>query len=160
MPPTPDSSPAAPATDAASQVALAKGIAFVAHRGQLDRVGAEYIDHPGRVAERFDPAREPVEAAAAWLHDVLEDTNVTSQDLLEAGVLPEIVAVVQLLTRRPDVSDDEYYAGIRRHPAARGVKLADIADNSAPWRLRRLDYETQVRLTEKYQHARRALGEG
>ncbi|TYL54721.1 guanosine-3',5'-bis(diphosphate) 3'-pyrophosphohydrolase [Agromyces mariniharenae] len=141
-----------------AQVSLAKGIAFVAHRGQLDRSGLPYIDHPGRIAERFDPVTEPVEAAASWLHDVLEDTAVTEQELLEAGVLPEIVVVVQLLTRRPEVSPDEYYARIRRDPIALRVKLADIDDNTAPWRLRRLDYDMQQRLAEKYRYARHALG--
>jgi len=146
------------AVAAIAQVALAKGIAFVAHRGQFDRSGAPYIDHPGRIAERFDPATEPVEAAAAWLHDVLEDTAVTSQELLEAGVRPEIVEVAELLTRTPDVTPDEYYARIRRDPVARRVKLADIDDNTAPWRLRRLDYDTQLRLAQKYRYARHALG--
>ncbi|WP_235507738.1 hypothetical protein [Agromyces sp. Root1464] len=146
--------------DAAAQVALAKGIAFAAHRGQLDQIGAEYIDHPGRVAERFDPVSEPVLVAAAWLHDVLEDTAVTAQNLLEAGVQPEVVEIVQLLTRTPDVSDDAYYARIARHPVARRVKLADLDDNTAPWRVRRLEYDVQVRLAEKYRHAREALSAG
>ena len=71
----PAPSPASiPPADAIAQVALAKGIAFVAHRGKHDRSGAPYIDHPGRIAERFDPITETVEAAAAWLHDVIEDT--------------------------------------------------------------------------------------
>ncbi|WP_448811226.1 hypothetical protein [Agromyces bauzanensis] len=146
------------ATDAIAQVSLAKGIAFVAHRGRLDRSGAPYIDHPGRIAERFDPVTETVEAAAAWLHDVLEDSPVTAQELFEAGVMPQIIEVVQLLTRTPDVSPDEYYARIRRSPVARRVKLADIDDNTARWRLRRLEYETQLRLVEKYRYARQALG--
>lgn len=154
--------PPAPAAmtenDAVEQVALAKGIAFIAHRGQFDRSGAPYIDHPGRIAERFDPATEPVEAAAAWLHDVLEDTPITPEELFEAGVLPEVIEVVRLLTRTPDVAADEYYARIRGHAAARRVKLADIDDNTARWRLRRLDYEVQLRLIEKYRVARRALG--
>jgi len=145
---------------AVAQVSLARGIAFVAHRGRLDKSGLPYVDHPGRVAERFDIIAEPVEAAAAWLHDVLEDTPIMAQELLEAGVLPEIVDVVRLLTRTPDVSPDEYYARIRRHPSALAVKLADIDDNTAPWRLRRLSYGTQVRLAQKYEHARRALGIG
>ena len=146
------------ATDATTQVALARGIAFVAHRGQLDRSGLPYIDHPGRIAERFDPATEPVAAAAAWLHDVLEDSDLTAQELFEAGVVPAVIDVVQLLTRTPDVAADEYYARIRRNPVARRVKLADIDDNTARWRLRRLDYDTQLRLVEKYRNARLALG--
>ncbi len=163
LPPTAVAAPAAEPghdVDAAAQVALAKGIAFAAHRGQLDQIGAEYIDHPGRVAERFDPLTEPVLVAAAWLHDVLEDTAVTAQNLLEAGVQPEVVEIVQLLTRTPDVSDDAYYARIGRHPVARRVKLADLDDNTAPWRVRRLEYDTQVRLAEKYRHAREALTAG
>lgn len=158
----PAASPATPArispSDAVEQVALAKGIAFMAHRGRLDRSGLPFIDHPGRIAERFDAATDPVEAAAAWLHDVIEDTDVTAQELFEAGVRPEIIEVVELLTRTADVSADEYYARIRRDPVARRVKLADIDDNTARWRLRRLDYEVQLRLIEKYRVARRALG--
>lgn len=154
-----DLSPASMAApEAIEQVALAKGIAFVAHRGQHDRSGLPYIDHPGRIAERFDPMIEPVAAASAWLHDVLEDTPVTAQELFEAGVLPAVIDVVQLLTRTPEVTPEEYYAAIRRDPVARRVKLADIDDNTARWRLRRLDYDTQLRLVEKYRHARIALG--
>ncbi|MGR2752802.1 hypothetical protein [Agromyces arachidis] len=144
---------------AIEQVALAKGIAFIAHRGRLDRSGAPYIDHPGRIAERFDAVSEPVAAAAAWLHDVLEDTDITAEELFEAGVVPEVIEVVRLLTRTPEVAADEYYARLRSHPIARRVKLADIDDNTARWRLRRLDYETQVRLVEKYRVARLALAD-
>ncbi|UOQ88009.1 hypothetical protein MUN74_11965 [Agromyces endophyticus] len=143
---------------AAAQVALAKGIAFVAHRGQVDKVGAAYIDHPGRVAERFDPIAEPVASAAAWLHDVIEDTGLTAQELLEAGVLPEVVEIVVLLTRTPEVPEAEYYGRIRRHAVARSVKIADVDDNSAAWRVRKLDFETQQRLADKYRHAREMLG--
>ncbi|MFF2371587.1 hypothetical protein [Agromyces sp. NPDC058110] len=145
------------ATAAALQIGLAQGIAFVAHRGQTDQLGAEYIDHPGRVAETFDPQTQSVEVAVAWLHDVLEDTDLTAQRLSEAGVAPEVIEAVRLLTRTPDVPEADYYARIRTNEVARSVKLADIADNTAPWRLRKLDHETQTRLTEKYARARAAL---
>ncbi len=144
--------------EATAQVQLAKGIAFVAHRERLDRSGTPFIDHPGRVAERFDPLLEPIESAAAWLHDVLEDTPISERELFEAGVLPEIIEVVVLLTRTPDVTPDEYYAKIREHPVARRVKLADIDDNTAAWRTRRLDFDMQTRMARKYRHAREALG--
>lgn len=141
--------------DAVDQEARAEAIATIAHRGQIDKLGARYIDHPARVAETFDKL---LEHCAAWLHDVLEDTSVTADDLLDAGIMPEIVDVVVLLTRSPDVSYAEYYSRIRENPAARAVKLADIEDNCAPWRVRHLDAATQVRLEKKYHQARRALG--
>jgi hypothetical protein len=141
--------------DAVDQEARAEAIATIAHRGQLDKLGARYIDHPARVAESFDKL---LEHCAAWLHDVLEDTSVTADDLLDAGIMPEIVDVVILLTRSPDVSYAEYYSRIRENPAALAVKLADIEDNCAPWRVRHLDAATQARLEKKYHQARRALG--
>ncbi|WP_395245464.1 hypothetical protein ACGGZK_06545 [Agromyces sp. MMS24-K17] len=144
--------------DAWSQVGLAKGIAFVAHRGQEDRVGAAYIDHPGRVAEAFDPVAEPVETAAAWLHGVLERSDLTERELAEAGVAPEVIEVVRVLTRAGEASDDEYHARVARHPVARRVLLADLADETAPWRLRRLDHDAQQRLVEASRRARLVLG--
>lgn len=146
-------------TDAISQSGMASAIASIAHRRQVDKLGQPYIDHPARVAEAFDAIGQPVEHCAAWLHDVIEDTDITAQDLRDAGILPEIVLVVELLTRRDDTSDEDYYEGIARHPQARAVKLADIADNSASWRVGRLDHETQVRLAQKYRKALLALGE-
>jgi YD repeat-containing protein len=147
-----------PNCDGAMQVSLAKGIAFVAHRGQLDPMGAEYIDHPGRVAERFDPLTEPVSTAVAWLHEVLGGTVVTAREMLEAGVLPEIVELVQLLTRTTHDDDHEYYRRIRGNSVALRVKLAALDDDLAPWRIRRLDYDAQVRLIEQHRHARELLG--
>lgn len=70
-----------------------------------------------------------MEHCAAWLHDVIEDTDATADDLRSSGVLPAIVEVVELLTRRSHVADNVYYERIRIHPAARAVKLADIDAN-------------------------------
>ncbi|MBH0022661.1 hypothetical protein [Salinibacterium sp. SWN248] len=143
--------------DAMVQHGIAVGIASIAHRGQTDKLGYDYIDHPARVAESFDWLSQPVEHCAAWLHDVIEDTDITASDLLKAGMLPEIVEAVVLLTRREDVADADYYEGIRHHPIALAVKLADIDDNLAEWRFRKLDYDLQVRLSNKYFHARQLL---
>ena len=147
-----------PESDAKIQQGIASALATIAHRGQFDRIGAAYIDHPARVAERFDWRNEPVHHAAAWLHSVMEDSDITERDLLEAGIRPEIVDVVQLLTRRSDVPDGDFYARINAHPIARAVKLADIADNSAAWRTRRLDTATQAEFAARYAVARTALG--
>lgn len=146
--------------DAMVQHGVAAALASIAHRGQVDKIGAAYIDHPARVAERFDWLGEPVHHCAAWLHDVVEDSDITEQDLLDAGILSETVDVVALLTRRNDVSDGDYYARISANPIARAVKLADIADNCAAWRVRRLDPELQASLAQQYATARVALGAG
>jgi (p)ppGpp synthase/HD superfamily hydrolase len=146
-----------PEVDALVQHGIAVGIATIAHRGQLDKLGDDYVDHPARVAENFDWLNEPVEHCTAWLHDVIEDTDISASDLLKAGMLPEIVAAVELLTRRADVADADYYDRIRQHPAALAVKLADINDNLADWRFRKLDHDTQVRLSNKYFQAQQLL---
>lgn len=150
--------PALSESDAKSQQSIASALATIAHRGQLDKVGAAYIDHPARVAERFDWRNEPVHHAAAWLHSVMEDSDITQRDLLEAGIRSEIVDIVALLTRNSEMSDGEFYAAINANPIARAVKLADIADNSAPWRVRRLDAQQQAEFAAKYSAARTALG--
>jgi len=137
------------------QVLLAEAIAREAHADQVDKLQAEYIEHPKRVAESLS---DPIARSAAWLHDVLEDTTITAHDLAQRGVAPDVIDVVHLMTRRDEVSDGDYYAAIRRHPIARQVKLADIADNTLEWRTAALDPAMRERLAAKYAHARQALG--
>lgn len=137
------------------QLALARGIAIAAHVGQMDKNDVPYIQHPRRVAERLPSARAQ---AAAWLHDVIEDTHVKVEDLLAAGIDADIVDAVVLLTRSKETDPDEYYSQIAASPLARSVKLADIADNTDPLRTARLDSETRGRLAKKYEHALVLLG--
>jgi hypothetical protein len=137
-----------------AQVPLARSIAEKAHAGQVDKIDEPYIGHPQRVAESLS---DPIDQATAWLHDVIEDCGVTAESLLEQGIDPDVVAAVQLLTRRDDVPSDRYYARIAAHPIARAVKLADIADNLQPGRTARLDDETRKRLEERYAIALLAL---
>jgi (p)ppGpp synthase/HD superfamily hydrolase len=141
-----------------NDVTRAIAIATEAHSQQVDKLGAPYIGHPERVAANFDPVRESEEACAAWLHDVLEDTPLTAADLADAGFSPEVVEAIVLLTRRPEVPEALYYEKIRENAIARAVKLADIADNTAPWRTAQLEPETRDRLAAKYAKARAALG--
>ena len=141
-----------------NDVTLAMSMAAEAHSQQVDKLGAPYISHPERVAANFDPVREADEACVAWLHDVLEDTTLTTADLAAAGFSPAVVEAIVILTRRPEVPVSLYYERIRENAIARAVKLADIADNTAPWRTARLEPETRERLAAKYADARRALG--
>ena len=143
------------------QIAIARAVAHIAHRGQVDKAGKPYITHPERVAKSFgnrvDGDRE-ILTSIAWLHDVLEDSDLTRDDLLNAGVEAGIVSAVERLTRTASVAPEEYYEDIMDSWHARQVKLADIADNCDPNRLVLLDDATVVRLTRKYAKARQLLG--
>jgi (p)ppGpp synthase/HD superfamily hydrolase len=140
------------------QASRAQTIAVIAHRGQVDKSGHDYISHPRDVARRFDPIEDTLECCAAWLHDVLEDTDVTADDLELAGIHDEVIEVVKLLTRRKGV-EDSYYCAIAENPAARAVKIADITNNTDPCRMELLDSTTRARLESKYRHALEMLNE-
>ncbi len=76
------------------QSELAQSIAAAAHKGQVDKAGKPYIEHPAHVAANVqgDAAK-----AVAWLHDVVEDTPLTFADLRERGVAPEVIEALKLL---------------------------------------------------------------
>lgn len=139
------------------QAARAQAIAVIAHRGQTDKLGADYMGHVTAVAFRFDPLDQTLECCAAWLHDVIEDTDITADDLDRAGIHPEVINVVDLLTRKPG-DGDECYLRIRENPAARAVKYADLLNNTDPYRTERLPAALRERLRAKYDHAFQLLG--
>lgn len=101
-------------------------IAVEAHRGQKDRAGAPYILHPLRMLFRV---QTDAERMAAVLHDVVEDTAWTLDDLRARGFPAEVVDAVDHLTRRPDESYEQFVDRAAAHPVARRVKLADLEDN-------------------------------
>jgi len=136
---------------------LAEQIATRAHACQRDKAGQPYIEHPRRVATYVNPHDDNA-IAAALLHDVLEDTAITSADLVEQGMPAIVIEAIELLTHRPRQQLAEYYGQIRHHPLAREVKLADLADNTDPVRLAMLSGELRRRLLRKYANAYRALG--
>lgn len=132
----------------------AEAIAHRAHTGQTDKSGLDYIDHPRRVAERaafIAPADLRTECiAAARLHDVIEDTDVTLEDLRGQGIPQLVLEAVDRLTKKPDLARADYFAAIRAHAVARVMKTADLIDNTDPERAALLDETTRNRLTEKY----------
>lgn len=105
---------------------LAIEIAARAHAGQLDKGGAPYILHPLRVmlALKSEPER-----IAGILHDVIEDSGITLEQLRAAGFGLEIVRALDALTRRPDEPYAQYVTRAARDPLARSVKLKDLEDN-------------------------------
>lgn len=155
-----------------SQIGLAALIAAAVHRNQQDKLGFPYLEHPRRVylnsefslaAQAFGENERMVGYQAAWLHDVLEDSEeyfyrqVTEADLSNWGFDFEVIAIVMKLTKTKETKKDDYYSVIQADPVARAVKLADIADNLADWRRGFLDDGTRSVLKDKYQHALQAL---
>lgn len=142
-----------------NEIAIAKAIATIAHRGQVDKTGQPYIGHPQRVAEAVEAEHNyrPFIIAAAWLHDVLEDTDITPDILRAAGVEDNTIYLIDKLTHFKGDSNEKYWEQIKTSDVATHIKLADIADNTNPDRLALLDDETIVRLTRKYAKARLIL---
>lgn len=127
----------------------AMSLAYDAHHGQTDRAGVPYILHPARVAAGFT---SEAEACAAWLHDVIEDTCVTLEDIRLAGFGAAICDALQLMTHDKSVPYMDYVGRIAENPIARAVKLADLRDNMDLSRLPGIDAAAEARL-EKYRAA-------
>ena len=117
-----------------------------AHEGQIDKCGRPYYLHPLRVAMRLVQCTA-AERHAALLHDVVEDTLVTIQDLREMDYPEDVLDLVDLLTRRKPVgeSHNQYIERIvqSRNAQALRVKLADLYDNMSPARSRTLPPEVR-----------------
>ncbi|MBQ8074221.1 MAG: HD domain-containing protein [Clostridia bacterium] len=101
-------------------------IAAAAHVGAVDKAGAPYIEHPKRVAARVS---EPREKVVAWLHDVVEDTGVTLEEI-EKEFGKETAEAVNAITHRKDEPWADYLCRVKANPIARAVKIADLIDNS------------------------------
>ncbi len=113
-----------------SLIKLARGIAFEAHEGQFRRGGeVPYIEHPRAVAERV--GADPDAKVVAWLHDVLEDTHITADNLLARGIPQRLIDCVQLLTKSRETVYDAYLDRIAACPIAARVKVADMLSNLA-----------------------------
>lgn len=87
-----------------------------AHAGQVDKAGAACILHPFHLAEQMDT---PIETAVALLHDMVEDSDYTLKDLVDADFPYEVTAAVDLLTHKEGVPYMEYVAAIKNNPVAR-----------------------------------------
>ncbi|MBS0657530.1 MAG: GTP pyrophosphokinase [Verrucomicrobia bacterium] len=124
-------------------------IAVRAHAGQQDKSGAAYIFHPLRVMAR---CRSEDARIVALLHDVVEDTAVTFDELVAAGFSEPVLAAIRLLTHRGDVPYLDYVRAIAANPLATEVKLADLEDNSDLRRLRQVD-DKAVQRMQKYHRA-------
>jgi len=107
-----------------------KEVATKAHDGQIrkfgDDKGKPYIIHPERVASNFE---DPILSSVGWLHDVVEDTYVTLEDLKDIGFPPEVIHGVDGMTKRDGENYLDFVIRVNRNEFARPVKMADIRDN-------------------------------
>ena len=128
-------------------------IAYDAHGGQVDKTGLPYIYHPMHLAESMTDENSVI---TALLHDVVEDTDLTIDDLSREGFHEDVLTALTLLTHNPAEEYMDYISRISTCPLARKVKLADLRHNSDPTRLDSMD-EKMARRFEKYARAIRLL---
>lgn len=124
-------------------------LCFHAHKDQLDKSGLPYVFHPFHLAEQMQTEEEIL---VALLHDVVEDSPVTFEDLALLGMPGRVLEALKLMTHNKAVPYMEYVAAIKADPLARKVKLADLKHNSDT---ARMDHPSQQDLQRvlKYRSA-------
>jgi len=134
---------------------MAMKVAYDAHLGQLDYNGVPYIFHPYHLAEQMD---DEISCTVALLHDVVEDTSITLDDL-EQMFPKQVVEIIMLLTHDEKVDYFEYIRKIKTNAIATKVKLADIKHNSNEARSlgSNLTKEQLLYWKEKYAKAKEIL---
>lgn len=132
--------------------------AYKAHEGQYDRSGIPYIFHPFHVAEEMT---DEISTCAALLHDVVEDTDISMEEL-EKLFPKEVTDAVELLTHEPDTDYYAYVHRLKSNPVAKAVKWADLRHNMDESRLTgntTVTDEQIRRWREKYTRAKQILEE-
>jgi (p)ppGpp synthase/HD superfamily hydrolase len=128
-------------------------IAAQAHAGQIDKAGEPYILHPIRVMLRLKGEAERI---AAVLHDLIEDTGWTLEQLREAGFSEEVIAALGRLTKLEGEAYEDFIRRVKPDPLAAKVKIADLEDNLDASRLREITEADRTRF-EKYRRAMERL---
>lgn len=129
-----------------TQIGIAYKIAKQAHQGQKDKAGVDYINHPETVASFVTTDDEKI---VAYLHDVIEDTNVTLLDLTQYGFSDTILEAIDILTKKKRQTYQSYLELVKTNELARVVKLADLRHNSDLTRLKEITSK-DIERREKY----------
>ena len=124
-------------------------LCFEAHKDQVDKTDMPYVFHPFHLAEQMD---DEISTVCALLHDVIEDTDYTFDDLRGMGFPEEVIEALTLLTHDPAVPYMDYVKIIATNPTAKKVKIADLKHNSDLTRMNEID-EYAIRRTKKYKDA-------
>ena len=134
---------------------MALKLCFEAHKEQVDKSGMPYVFHPFHLAEQMQTEETTV---VALLHDLIEDTDYTIEDLTSMGFGKNITDAIALLTHADSVEYMDYVREIKNNPIAKAVKLADLKHNSDLSRLDVVD-EKALNRREKYLNAIKLLEE-
>lgn len=124
-------------------------ISFNAHKNQIDKSGMPYVYHPYHLAEQMD---DEYSTCVALLHDVVEDTDNTFDDLKSEGFPQEIIDALVLMTHDNDIPYMDYIKRMKTNPLAKKVKLADLEHNSDLTRLDNVD-DAAFERANKYRQA-------
>ena len=119
------------------------------HEGQTDKAGKPYIEHPLRVMYQVESEEEKI---VAILHDIVEDTDISLNDLRNEGFSEEVVSAVECLTKQDGENYDSYIERISFNPLAVKIKLADLEDNRDLTRLPEVT-DKDLERVEKYDKA-------
>ena len=132
----------------------AMNICFQAHKNQMDKSGVPYVFHPFHVAECM---KDEDSTVTALLHDVVEDTNRTFEQLQAEGFGENVIEALRLLTHKDGIFSEEdylqYIAVLKENPIARAVKIADLEHNSDLTRFGTDITERDIMRAAKYQKA-------
>ena len=124
-------------------------LSFEAHKNQVDKSGMPYVYHPFHLAEQMKTEETVI---VALLHDVVEDTDYTLDNIRAMGFPDSVVKALALMTHDKSVPYMDYVAKIKDNPIAKAVKLADLKHNSDLTRLEMVD-EKALKRVEKYTEA-------
>ena len=130
-------------------------LCFDAHKDQIDKSGLPYVFHPFHLAEQMIDEDATV---VALLHDVVEDTEYTIEDLKNMGFNQKVIEAISLMTHDEKIPYEEYVLKLKENSIARTVKIADLKHNSDLTRLNSVT-EKDLKRAEKYKKAIKILGE-
>ena len=129
-----------------STLARAIEIALLAHKGQKDKLGVDYILHPLRVMER---GKTEIEKICGVLHDVVEDSDWTFETLEKEGFSDKVILILKCITKETENEDyDKFIDRVAQNPIAIQVKINDLLDNMDITRFKELDEQDLKRLNK------------
>ena len=105
---------------------------FEKHKDQVDKSGMPYVFHPFHLAEQMDDEETTI---TALLHDIVEDTDTTFDDLRKLGFSDNVINALKLMTHDKNIDYFEYVKNISKNAIARKVKIKDLEHNMDTSRL-------------------------